>query len=152
MKTSLPPRFVFTFLFLMAATLQSIAQQGGAEPWRESQLMPPSVLAAIINNPGVAKPVIYSIGPSAVIKGSIDIGAGAEQANLNKLKKEVSKLPRETSIVIYCGCCPFKRCPNIRPAFELLNQMKLTNHQLLNLAQNIKIDWIDKGYPTTSHP
>jgi len=49
--------------------------------------------------------------------------------------------------VIYCGCCPFEHCPNVRPAFQLLNEMKFTNQKLLNLSTNLKTDWIDKGYP-----
>ena len=78
---------------------------------------------------------------------SIDIGEGKDKQKIEKLKKELSKLPKDTNIVIYCGCCPFKDCPNIRPAFKLLNEMKFTNHKLLNLSHNLKVDWIDKGYP-----
>jgi alkanesulfonate monooxygenase len=39
------------------------------------------------------------------------------------------------------------RCPNIRPAFSLLNEMKFTHAHLLNLEHNIKTDWVAKGYP-----
>ena len=42
---------------------------------------------------------------------------------------------------------PYKNCPNVRPAFTLLNEMKFTNHKLLDLPANLKVDWIDKGYP-----
>jgi len=139
-----------TLLFLLCfgiAVCKSSAQQS-KEPWTEKQLMPPAELAAIINNDKAEKPVIFSIGPSAIIKGSIDIGMTKEKANLDKLKQQLSKLPKEKNIVIYCGCCPFEHCPNIRPAFELLNKMKFTNHKLLNLEHNIKIDWINYNYPS----
>lgn len=58
-----------------------------------------------------------------------------------------NNLNRNTEIVLLCGCCPFEHCPNIRPSFELMNEMKFTNHKLLNLSHNLKVDWIDKGYP-----
>jgi hypothetical protein len=119
----------------------------GDEPWTEKQLMAPAELARMINDPQAKKPVVFSIGPSAIIKNSIDIGPAKEKENLQKLKEELAELSKGAAIVIYCGCCPFEHCPNIRPAFSLLNKMKFTNHQLLNLPKNIKVDWIDKGYP-----
>ena len=124
-----------------------ISQQTAQYPWKPNQLMAPADLAAIITSNSETKPVIFSIGPSAYIKGSIDIGNTKEKANLDKLKEQVNKLPKNTDIVIYCGCCPFEHCPNIRPAFELLGKMKFTNYKLLNLEHNIKIDWLNKGYP-----
>jgi thiosulfate/3-mercaptopyruvate sulfurtransferase len=140
-------RLLLTFLLLAGIAISSNGQTTNTEPWKENQLMPPAELAEIINNSNAVKPVIFSIGPSAYIKGSVDIGQAKEKDNLKKLKEELSRLPKDANIVIYCGCCPFGHCPNIRPAFELLNKMKFTNHKLLNLPKNIKVDWIDKGYP-----
>jgi thiol-disulfide isomerase/thioredoxin len=134
------------FCFVSAAQL-CMAQQTSEDPWNQNQLMPPADLAAILNNTNAVKPVILSIGPSAYIKGSIDLGAAKEKENLDKLKEELSKLAKDANIIIYCGCCPFEHCPNIRPAFNLLAKMKFTNYKLLNLEHNIKIDWINKGYP-----
>jgi hypothetical protein len=123
------------------------AQQTNQDPWKPDQLLTPADLAGTINNKNALQPVIYSIGPSAYIKGSIDIGNTKEKENLDKFKEQVSKLPKNAAIVIYCGCCPFEHCPNIRPAFNLLTKMNFTNYKLLNLEHNIKIDWINKGYP-----
>lgn len=136
----------FTFFFIPDSTTCQ-AQVNKYEPWKENQLMAPADLAAILNNANAVKPAIFSIGPGAIIKSSIDVGAAKEKENLDKLKEQVSKLPKDANIVLYCGCCPFEHCPNIRPAFNLLNEMKFTNHKLLNLEHNIKIDWINKGYP-----
>jgi hypothetical protein len=122
--------------------------QGGKEPWTQQQLMAPADLAKILSNPKSPQPVVFSIGPQAVIKGSIDIGPTRNKASLDKLKEQLEKMPKDANIVIYCGCCPFDRCPNIRPAFELLNKMQFKNHKLLNLPHNLKADWIDAGYPT----
>lgn len=119
----------------------------GPEPWTADQLMSPADLAAIINDPNGKKPVIICVGPGALIKGSIDNGPVKEKENLQKLRKRLNDLPKNTNIVIYCGCCPFEHCPNIRPAFSQLNEMKFSNAHLLNLQHNIKTDWIEKGYP-----
>ena len=117
------------------------------EPWTAGQLMAPADLAAVLNDPKQNKPVIICVGPGALIRGSLDMGPAKEKENLEKLKQQLSKLPRDTNVVIYCGCCPFDHCPNIRPAFMLLNEMKFKNAHLLNLEHNLKTDWIAKGYP-----
>ena len=131
--------FVFAVIFLCC-----IPQ---SDPWTEKQLMPPAELAKLLSDPAAKKPIVFSIGPSASIPGSIDIGQGREKENIEKFKQQLSKLSKDAGIVIYCGCCPFKNCPNIRPAFNLLTEMKFTNYKLLDLSQNFKTDWIDKGYP-----
>lgn len=134
-------------LFAILITTNSFSQGSGNEPWTKDQLMAPAELAKIISNPDAKKPVIFSIGPTALIKNSVNIEIAKEKENLKKLKQELSKLPKDADIVIYCGCCPFAHCPNIRPAFALLNEMKFTHHKLLNLETNIKVDWLNKGYP-----
>ena len=117
------------------------------EPWTEDQLLAPKDLATIINRSNEVKPLIISIGPAGLIKGAIYIGAVNKKENLDTLKQLLSKESKAKEIVIYCGCCPFKTCPNIRPAFSLLNSMKFTKHKLLDLPHNLKVDWIDQGYP-----
>ena len=120
------------------------------EPWRPDQLMAPKDLAAIINSSTELKPLIINVGPSGLIKDAVDIGPAHEKENLNKLKELLSKEKNDREIVIYCGCCPYKNCPNIRPAFSLLNSMKFTRHKLFDLPHNIKMDWINKDYPTNN--
>jgi hypothetical protein len=120
------------------------------EPWREDQLISPGTLANIINDSAVAKPLIINIGPVNSIKGAVKIGPAKEKDNLKELKKLVSSTDKKRAIVVYCGCCPFKDCPNIRPAFSLLNSMKFINHKLLNLPHNLKMDWISQGYPMSN--
>ena len=122
-------------------------QQQGNEPWRQDQLIEPSALAVILNDSSAKQPLVYSIGFGGGIKNSIVEGPVKDSVNLLKWKNELENLPRNTNIIIYCGCCPFVHCPNIRPAFALLNEMKFTHPQLLNIEHNIKTDWIDKGYP-----
>ena len=131
-------RFALAFFTLILAVV--IAQTGwkNAEPWRPDQLLEPADLAAAIVDPAAAKPLIISIGPAASIKSSVGVGPASEAENIAKLEKLLSKEPKNRAIVIYCGCCPFKNCPNVRPAFTKLNEMGFTNHKLLNLAKNLK--------------
>ena len=136
--------FVLSLSMVLSAFTSS---QDKKEPWERAQLMEPATPAKMMNDPAAQIPLLYNIGPSGHIKNAIDIGEGKKQESMEKLRKELSQLPKDTDIVIYCGCCPFKNCPNIRPAFNLLNDMEFTNHKLLNLSENLKVDWIDKGYP-----
>jgi rhodanese-related sulfurtransferase len=137
-------------LFILTSILFSAIGIYAQNPvnWTNNQLIEPSQLATYIN----AKkdlPVIINVGPGAIIPNSIDVGTVKDKANLDKFKNELSKLPKETKIVVYCGCCPFERCPNVRPAINVLKEMKFTNYYLLNLPNNIKQDWIGKGYPVS---
>ena len=134
-------------LIVLLTSIKCAAQSTSQEPWSAKQLMEPADLAKTMANPKAHQPYIFCIGPGAMIKNSIDIGPGKEKANLDKFKQELSKLPKDANIVIYCGCCPFDHCPNIRPAFTLLNDMKFTNHKLLDIPHNIKTDWKDHNYP-----
>ena len=133
--------FFFSILFLNSCA------QPASEPWKPNQLMAPKDLAGMITAHDKKTPLIVCIGPGAIIPGSVDIGAGSNPDNIAKLKTVLVNEKRNRPVVIYCGCCPFKNCPNIRPAFDLLNTMGFTNHQLLNLSTSIKADWIDKGFP-----
>lgn len=118
------------------------------EPWTQEQLMQPEQLAMLINDENKTNdPVIFNIGPSGAIKGSIEIGFVNDNKGLKKLQTKLGNLAKDQTIVLYCGCCPFEHCPNIRPAFTLLNKQGFKNHYLLDLPENLKVDWIDKGFP-----
>ena len=148
MKTSV----VFSFLasvLLLFTFQQCKAQEPKTENWTCEQLMQPADLAQALNdNKNI--PLIYCVGPGVVIPHSIDIGMTDKPENIQKLKDSLKKVSRDANIVIYCGCCPFARCPNVRPAIALLKEMKFTNYHLLNLPHNIRTDWISKGYPQVS--
>ena len=114
--------------------------------WTEKQLMEPADLATAINmNKDV--PVIIRVGPGAAIPNAIEVGTVIEGEGMEKLKSQLKAMDKDKKIVVYCGCCPFEHCPNVRPAIGVLKEMKFSNYYLLNLPHNIKRDWIDKGYP-----
>jgi len=130
--------------FLLIGCQQSHGQK--PENWTADQLIEPAALAKTIQS-NKDLPVIISVGPDAIIPRSLDMGMVKDEKNLERFKQEISKLPKTTNIVVYCGCCPFEHCPNVRPAIDALQKMKFTNYHLLNLPHNIKTDWISKGYP-----
>jgi hypothetical protein len=136
-------KYLSTFLVI---ALLSCNAQSQEEPWKESQLMLPEQLASTINN--AASPLVICIGTADIIPNSVNMGMASQQQNLDKLKTYLKNIPMDKEIVIYCGCCPFEHCPNIRPAFKVLNEMGFKNKKLLNLPNNIRTDWINKGYPT----
>jgi len=86
----------------------------------------------------------------AHIPGSKYVGAASQAEGLAALQKLVVSLPRNQQIVIYCGCCPWSHCPNIRPAFAALKEMGFTNLKALDIPQRFGDDWTAKGYPVVS--
>ena len=101
---------------------------------------------------GRPQPTILQVGSSVLfaeahIPGSQYAGPTAQQDGIQNLKTHVDKLPRDAALVIYCGCCPWTRCPNVAPAFLQLQSMGFTNVKVLYLADNFGDDWVSKGYP-----
>lgn len=145
-------KIITTLIVVILAVADTVAQPFPStlklkDPWTKDQLMAPAALAALINSPKAGKPVIFNIGVVDNIKGARNVGAASEASTLNKFKKALATLPKSTPVVIYCGCCPFSPCPNIRPAFKALQAAGFKNGKLLNLPTNLKTDWISKGYP-----
>jgi len=142
-RLRLPIAGLLSILIILPALLRAQS----AEPWTARELMEPEALASLLNNPKAAKPAIFNIGPLANIKGATFIGSTTCKANLDKLEKALAAVPKDRMVVIYCGCCPFRNCPNIRPAFKMLKDKGYQKPRLLNLKQNLKTDWTDYGYP-----
>jgi len=109
--------------------------------------------ALLLSQDARNKPVILQVGSriffdEAHIPGSQYAGPGSQPAGLALLEKTVSSLPKDTSIVLYCGCCPWSRCPNVGPAFKRLHDLGYTSVKVLYIASNFGDDWVSKGYPT----
>ncbi|MEJ5963278.1 rhodanese-like domain-containing protein [Pedobacter immunditicola] len=123
-------------------------QTFGKKPvWEKSQLIEPSAMMALLKNPNAKKPPLYNIGFVSNIPGSVNLGAARDQSGLAKLKNAVKSVSKDRMVVIYCGCCPFENCPNVRPAYQLLQDLGYKKTKILNLPTSLKADWIDKGYP-----
>ncbi len=122
-----------------------------AGPWSKSDLMAPAALVKILNSPGkpptiicVAFPVLYR---QRHIVHAILAGPAGQPEGIQALRKAVTNLPKNSEVVIYCGCCPMQECPNIRPAYQALKQMGFTRLHVLALPTNFHVDWSEKGYP-----
>lgn len=117
-----------------------------------SHLINPEDLAKILQSPKSEKPLLIHVGFHVLylqghIPGSEYIGPASDAAALDKLRKRVAPLPRKQFIVIYCGCCPWTHCPNVKAADDALRAMGFTNVKALYIADSIVTNWRDKGYP-----
>src|SRR5690606_34361020 len=96
---------VLSLFFSFMATAQSSAiSKLAKDPWTTNQLMAPATLASMIKNPKADKPIIFNIGVVENIKGAINLGASSEEGNLERFKKDLSSIPKTSTIVVYCGC------------------------------------------------
>jgi len=114
-------------------------------------LLAPEELARILAGPG-DKPLLFHVGfkklyQQAHIPGSEFLGPGADDEALERLRQRVADLPRTADIVIYCGCCPWKHCPNVKPAYEVLRELGFTHARVLDIPQDLGVDWVARGFP-----
>jgi hypothetical protein len=115
-------------------------------------LLQPEELNRLLHAPAANRPLVLQVGShvlftQAHIAGSEYVGPGSQSAGLQQLRSRVAPLSRKTFIVLYCGCCPWGRCPNLEPAFKLLGALGFTRVKVLYLAENFGTNWVDKGYP-----
>jgi hypothetical protein len=129
-------------------------QSSSAMSIPQAQLMQPQDLKGLVAAQDAAKvPVVLQVGShiffnEAHILGAQYAGPGSQPAGLALLEKTVTSLPKDKLIVLYCGCCPWNRCPNVGPAFKRLHDLGYTNVKVLYLPNNFGDDWVSKGYPT----
>src|SRR5437763_210453 len=116
-------KMLFSLLVLLCA-LKGEAQN--PVNWTAKQLIEPLELSDIITTQKDL-PLIISVGPGTIIPNSIDAGMSSKPEGLDKLKAQLKGLNKDRKIVIYCGCCPFEHCPNVRPAIDVLKGMGFTN-------------------------
>jgi hypothetical protein len=115
-------------------------------------LIQPEELVHMLQATGTGKPLLLQVGShllfdEAHIPGSVYAGPGSQPAGLQLLQSTVASFSRKKFIVLYCGCCPWDRCPNLGPAFKQLHDMGFSNVKVLYLANNLGADWVAKGYP-----
>ena len=128
------------------------AEAPSSVPWQVNQVLQPEALAKTLSSPAAGKPLVICVGFRILYEGGHIVGAkfagpASNAEGIEALKREVKDLPRNKQIVLYCGCCPWKRCPNVRPAFQTLEELGFTNVKVLSIPENFREDWIAKGYP-----
>ena len=145
----------FAKLAMMLAVMSfSVAEAvGQATSIPQAQQISTEELVKLLQLPEKDRPLIIQVGShvlysQAHIPGSEYIGPASSAAGIQKLHKRAESLPRTKLIVLYCGCCPWNHCPNVKPAYEALEAVGFRNFKVLYIADNFGSDWVDKGYPT----
>jgi thiosulfate/3-mercaptopyruvate sulfurtransferase len=145
---------VLLMALALPAVVASTASAQSATTVPASQLIQAADLNNILASADPSpKPLILQVGShiffdEAHITGSQYAGPGSQPAGLALLEKAVASLPKDQFIVLYCGCCPWNRCPNVGPAWKRLAGLGYTNVKVLYIAKNFGDDWVSKGYPT----
>lgn len=162
MKRTLVPRSSFVAVFtaallLVFASLPCRAQfsplsgPGSALSIPQDRLIQADTLNHSLQDKTAARPLMLQVGShvlftQAHIPGSEYAGPGSQPEGLQLLARRVSSLPKSKAIVLYCGCCPWNRCPNLAPAYQQLQKMGFINVKVLYLPNNFGADWADKGF------
>ncbi len=131
--------------------------QAAPEPWPKSAILEPAALAETLRSPSAKAPVIVCVAfpvlyRSKHIVHAIYAGSGSKPEGIDALKKAVAGLAKDSDIVIYCGCCPMEKCPNIRPAYRALKDMGFAHVRVLDIPTNMHTDWYSKDYPSEAAP
>jgi thiosulfate/3-mercaptopyruvate sulfurtransferase len=161
---NIQPRLSRSFIFrvsfsaVVAATVvfalaQDLAKQGDPLPPGSRQLIQAEELAQALK--GEREPVVLYVGPKSIyvqahIPGAENIGPVVRPEGMEKLRAREASLPKDSPVVIYCGCCPWDHCPNIRPAYAELKKAGFTNVRVLYLENSFGVNWKDKGLPVAS--
>jgi thiosulfate/3-mercaptopyruvate sulfurtransferase len=145
------PRYIAVPAALLSLALLAQMPANAPDPWKESDLIQPQALAARLTG-SAPKPKILYVGfpilyRGAHISGAELAGPASKPEGLELLKQTAAKLSRTEELIIYCGCCPWDHCPNVRPAFRLLHEMGFTRLKLVTIPTNMSTDWVTKGYP-----
>lgn len=143
---------------LLALALVSLTSPGihgqekkPSDPWPSSETMQPAQLAKMLTDKYVSLPSVVFVGFRSLYAGghvpdASFHGTASTEQGLAELKAWAASLPRSTELVIYCGCCPMDKCPNIRPAYTALSGMGFKKVRVLVLPTSFAVDWAEKGY------
>jgi thiosulfate/3-mercaptopyruvate sulfurtransferase len=151
---------VYALTFVVPGSDLVFAQAGSAksetavvESSRSAtELIQPEELARIVRSPQGSRPLIFHVGfrvlyLQAHVPNAEYIGPASEPEGVQRLRRRVRGLPRTQYIVVYCGCCPWSKCPNVNPAYRELRALGFRNVKLLYIADNFGKDWVERGYP-----
>jgi thiosulfate/3-mercaptopyruvate sulfurtransferase len=144
----------FAFLTSRAAArANSFDAAQASDPWSSSQTVLPDALARELGSAdGAKKSTVLYVGfhtlyEGAHIPGAVFRGPGSTPRGIAEIKTWAKDLPHSSNIVLYCGCCPLGRCPNLRPAFTAMRDLGFSSLRVLLLPHDFNTDWIEKGYP-----
>lgn len=123
----------------------------------QAEKISPPVLVKLLSGPSAERPLIVQVGfevlyRSAHIPGAAYAGPAARPAGLRRLRQLLARVPRSRPVVLYCGCCPWDKCPNIGPAYEEVVRMGFHHVRVLYLPNDFARDWVNQGLPVAQGP
>jgi hypothetical protein len=123
-----------------------------SDPWSASQLIRPAELDSMLAGAPETRPMLLHVGFSVLyhggaIPGSRYAGPASRPEGLAALTQAVKDTPRDREIVLYCGCCPWDHCPNMRPAFRTMRDLGFTRVRALYITRDLDHDWVSRGFP-----
>ncbi len=139
--------------FLLTALAGATAMCAKADdPWPKEDVLEPAEFAKELASKAAGLSIFYVGFPvlyrSARISGAQLAGPCSKPEGLAALRKLAGSLAHDGRVVLYCGCCPFEHCPNIRPGYQAMRGLGFSRAKVLHIATNLHTDWIEKGYPT----
>ena len=122
------------------------------DPWTAEQTVQPAQFVEEFRQQKAPHPLVIYVGVRTLyngghIPGAVYYGPGSSEQGISALKKYAATLPKDSDVVLYCGCCPLEKCPNLRPAFAALKEMGFARLRVLLLPTSFNVDWVEKGYP-----
>ncbi len=123
-----------------------------APEWKDARQISPAELAKKLSGPAAGRPVVLQVGFKVLyegghVPGAIFAGPASTAEGAARLKTEAGKIARDKEVVIYCGCCPWEKCPNVHPAYDELRKMGFSRLVVLLIPQDFAHDWIGAGFP-----
>jgi hypothetical protein len=115
-------------------------------------LLAPASLAGRLDDVKSGKIAVLYIGPDMLfsrghVPGARQIGEASSADGRRLFNAALAQISKDTEIVVYCGCCAVRDCPNVRPASAALCALGHPNAHVLDLPSRFATDWADKGYP-----
>ncbi len=150
---------LFRRAFLTAALAALVTS--GCRPKRDGSsddeapigpLLAPSVLAGRLEDVRAGKIAVLYVGPDELfdrghVPGAKKLGSVDSEGGRRALAEALARIPPGTEIVLYCGCCPVRSCPNVRPASAALRALARADAHVLDLPTRFADDWTAKGHP-----
>src|SRR5262245_18019779 len=122
------------------------------DPWTRKQTVEPAEFVKELELEKDPYPTVIYVGvktlyEGAHIPGAVFYGPGSTDEGLAELKRFAATLAKNSDVVLYCGCCPLEKCPNLRPAFAALKDIGFARLRVLILPSSFNSDWVEKGFP-----
>jgi thiosulfate/3-mercaptopyruvate sulfurtransferase len=143
---------LFCVILPIGALTRNLAIAMPSDPWTAAQTVQPAQLVTELQEVKDPHVLVIYVGVRTLyngghIPGAVYYGPGSTEQGISDLKKYAATLPKNSDVVLYCGCCPLEKCPNLRPSFAALKDLGFSRLRVLLLPNNFNTDWVEKGYP-----